>query len=103
MVSCPINLSEKDNLTHIVGAAAAKPGRADPQETPRIIMVESKLTQATRHVAEGRRLVARQRALVAREKKAGRDALLAESLLGQFEDLLARFEDDLRAISQNSN
>ena len=59
---------------------------------------ESKLAQATRHVAEGRRIVAQQRERVARLKASGRDTTRSEELLDQFERTLAIFEDDLKAI-----
>lgn len=60
--------------------------------------MESKLAQATRHVADGRQVVARQRALVARQKEAGQDTFLSEGLLVEFERTLATFERDLQAI-----
>ena len=65
---------------------------------------ETKLDQAARHVAEGKRIVARQRALIARRKEGGHDTTFAEDLLAQFERTLAVFEDDLLAIrKENSN
>jgi 2-keto-3-deoxy-L-rhamnonate aldolase RhmA len=61
---------------------------------------ESKIAQATRHVAEGRRIVAGQRARVARLKALGHDTSQSESLLVQFETTQAIFEADLRAIQE---
>jgi hypothetical protein len=66
------------------------------------LITESKQAQARRHVAEGRWIVTRQRALVAGQKQAGRDTLLSENLLAQFERTLSIFEHDLRAIEQDS-
>ena len=57
---------------------------------------ETKLAQAARHVATGRRVVAQQHALIARLEAAGRDTFLSKSLLDSFLRSLANFEDDLR-------
>lgn len=73
-----------------------------PAGTARSIQ-ESKLVQATRHVAEGQRIVARQRRLVARQKAHGHDTETAELLLNQFEKTLAIFEADLEAIQSEKN
>lgn len=64
---------------------------------------ESKVAQATRHVLTGRRIVQSQRSVVANLKEAGLDTALAESLLDQFERVLATFEEDLARIQENSN
>jgi len=62
------------------------------------MVIESKLAQAARHVAEGRRIVARQRALVAKQKETGLGTFYSERLLDQFERTLVIFEDHLREI-----
>jgi hypothetical protein len=59
------------------------------------LIVESKLAQAARHVAEGRRIVARQSALIAKKRAAGQDTVLAEATLLVFKSSLAIFEADL--------
>jgi hypothetical protein len=51
-----------------------------------------KLTQAERHVIEGREIVARLRALVARLKEAGYDASDAERFSDKFERIVTMFE-----------
>jgi hypothetical protein len=66
------------------------------------VTFESKLSQAARHVAEGKRIVARQRALVARQKEAGVDTLYAETLLAQFQRTLGVFEEHFLAIQKEN-
>jgi len=86
------------------GRGSAEAGSARAIQETASGVTESKLAQAARHVAEGRRIVDRQRALVARLKEAGLDAFNAKDLLGQFERTLAVFEDDLRRFTrENSN
>jgi hypothetical protein len=63
-----------------------------------------KLTQAERHLLEGRETVVRLRAFVARLKETDHDALSAdaERLVDQFERLVTMLEDRRRAIPDDS-
>jgi pimeloyl-ACP methyl ester carboxylesterase len=71
-------------------AKKGRPGSVRPSS-------ESHFAQATRHVAEGRRIVTQQCARVARLEALGCDTSAAERLLSQFESTLSIFADDLRA------
>lgn len=47
------------------------------------------LAQAERHIAQAEKTVARQREIVAELRRDGHDTMLAQSLLKEFEELLA--------------
>jgi hypothetical protein len=83
--------------------AIDKRGLAHDADFSVMVIVESKLVQATRHVAKGRRIVAAQHALVAKKRAAGQDTAVAEDVLAQFERSLAIFESDLLAIQKEKD
>jgi hypothetical protein len=60
---------------------------------------EDNREMAERHVREGEERVERQRDIVLSLKAQGRDSELAESLLSQFEDILAAHKVNLRRFS----
>jgi hypothetical protein len=61
---------------------------------------EERLTQAARHVAEGKRIVARHRALIARLKVCGISTWQAEQTLETFLRSQAIFEHDLHELQK---
>jgi hypothetical protein len=61
-------------------------------------MSEDRLQMARQHVIEGRRVVVAQQELIARRKAKGEDTSNDERLLRRFEQNLAIFEEDLKAL-----
>ena len=57
-------------------------------------MIDTHLAQAEWRVAEGERWVEDQRKLVGRLQRDGHDAMEALLLLGEFEEMLARYRAD---------
>jgi len=59
---------------------------------------QSRLSDAARHVRDGRRIVAEQKARILQMGSSGLDTDQAESLLDVFERTQAIFESDLRNV-----
>jgi hypothetical protein len=57
-----------------------------------------RLSLATRHVTEGRRIITRHNQLIAQLRDLGADTTEAEILLRQFEETQRVFEDDCASI-----
>ena len=59
-----------------------------------------RIAMAFRHVQQGRAIIERQHQLIDRRRKGGHSTDFSESLLAQFEQTQAIFEDDLAHLQR---